>query len=321
ASAETYSVVYKANGGTGGDVTDSSATKIASCTFTPPENKEFKCWNTKNDESGTTYNVGDSVTSNLELYAIWKDQGGGGGTGGEMVTSSNFTSGSTVYVSTGLKEDFYCVSSISTGTSAWLNTTKNDLNEAIRFTMSGTASAFDLSFTDEDGKIQHVNMTGNKAITLAEGATLYKVFGLNSDNKFCLGTTKLCTNSNSNYGIRGGYTEGANFLATYLYYDEAAPTTGYTIKFDANGGSGSQTQLQNDTASSFILPTSTTFTAPDDTKMFDGWSETKDGAKITQNPYTPTIEEGGSKTLYARWSDKTYSNIPEGSYTVTLDYT
>ena len=71
-SNPTYSVTYKANGGTGDDVTNDSETTISSNTFTAPATKAFVGWNTKSDGTGTPYAVGDAVDDNLTLYAQWR---------------------------------------------------------------------------------------------------------------------------------------------------------------------------------------------------------------------------------------------------------
>lgn len=71
--ATTHSVTYKANGGTGSDVVDATATTIAANTFTAPSGKVFAGWNTQADGEGTAYAVGANVSSDLELYAQWVD--------------------------------------------------------------------------------------------------------------------------------------------------------------------------------------------------------------------------------------------------------
>lgn len=70
-------ITYKANGGTGGDVTvyaDKGGTyTVAANTFDAPASKAFTKWNTKADGTGTDYAAGASYTANadLTLYAIW----------------------------------------------------------------------------------------------------------------------------------------------------------------------------------------------------------------------------------------------------------
>lgn len=80
--ATTYTLSYNANGGTGSmsDVEQTSSTfTAANCTFTAPENKMFKEWNTKSDGSGTSVAPSDSYKissgTTATLYAIWKAAG------------------------------------------------------------------------------------------------------------------------------------------------------------------------------------------------------------------------------------------------------
>lgn len=70
-------ITYKANGGTGEDVTayadEGSSYSIAANSFTAPSSKTFSKWNTASDGTGTDYTAAASYTANanLTLYAIW----------------------------------------------------------------------------------------------------------------------------------------------------------------------------------------------------------------------------------------------------------
>lgn len=66
----TYKVSYNANGGTG-EMADSNGVVSANA-FTCPIGKRFVHWNTASDDSGTTYSPGDTITSDLVLYAIYE---------------------------------------------------------------------------------------------------------------------------------------------------------------------------------------------------------------------------------------------------------
>ena len=81
--ANSYTVTYKANGGTGDDVVK---TEIAGAThtvlgnsgeggtgFTAPAGKTFSKWNTKADGSGTDKAAAATITmtENVTLYAVW----------------------------------------------------------------------------------------------------------------------------------------------------------------------------------------------------------------------------------------------------------
>ena len=87
-------VTFNANGGSGTmepqPMETNTATELNPNTFTAPEGKIFKCWNTKADGSGTEYKDKDTVTLNADtvLYAQWDikipvvtfDANGGSGT-------------------------------------------------------------------------------------------------------------------------------------------------------------------------------------------------------------------------------------------------
>ena len=77
----TYTVTYNANGGAG-NITDSNSpynsgatVTVLSNNFTAPTGKEFDKWNTNSTGTATSYNPGETFTisSNVTLYAIWKD--------------------------------------------------------------------------------------------------------------------------------------------------------------------------------------------------------------------------------------------------------
>lgn len=72
----TYTVTFNANGGSGTmeslTVNDGSSFILPECKFTAPKNQEFNKWSI----NGKSYNVGTaiSVSSNLEVLALWKDK-------------------------------------------------------------------------------------------------------------------------------------------------------------------------------------------------------------------------------------------------------
>lgn len=70
--AVTYTATYKANNGTAeADIVDDAAKKVAACTFTAPEGTKFAGWNTAADGTGTAYEVGAKLESDVTLYAQW----------------------------------------------------------------------------------------------------------------------------------------------------------------------------------------------------------------------------------------------------------
>jgi len=75
---QAATVTFKANGGTGDDydqyIKKNTATALAANTFKHPNGFTFQHWNTADDDTGTSYANGQSVTLNadLTLYAQWK---------------------------------------------------------------------------------------------------------------------------------------------------------------------------------------------------------------------------------------------------------
>lgn len=102
------------------------------------------------------------------------------------------------------------------------------------------------------------------------------------------------------------YSTSSNKGDTYTYFAEFTPNT-YTVKFNANTGSGSMSDMsftydkaQNLTANSF---TKTGYT-------FSGWNTQDNGKGKSysdgQSVSNLTTENGGTVTLYAQWTANTY---------------
>lgn len=79
----------------------------------------------------------------------------------------------------------------------------------------------------------------------------------------------------------------------------AAPTTSYTVTYNANGGTGTISPVTVTAGQSVSLSDGTGLTAPEG-KTFSGWATTSDAtsANVT-SPYTPTQ----NITLYAVWTN------------------
>ena len=82
----------------------------------------------------------------------------------------------------------------------------------------------------------------------------------------------------------------------------AAPVTTYTVRFNANGGTGTMADVTGVPAGAYTLPANG-FTAPAG-KQFKGWSTGASGAVIAGTTYNVT----GDVTLYAIWEDKPHTH-------------
>ena len=80
------------------------------------------------------------------------------------------------------------------------------------------------------------------------------------------------------------------------------PVTTYTVRFNANGGTGTMTDVTGVPAGAYTLPANG-FTAPAG-KQFKGWSTGASGAVIEGTTYNVT----GDVTLYAIWENKPHTH-------------
>lgn len=82
----------------------------------------------------------------------------------------------------------------------------------------------------------------------------------------------------------------------------AVPVTTYTVRFNANGGTGTMADVTGVPAGAYTLPANG-FTAPAG-KQFKGWSTGASGAVIAGTTYNVT----GDVTLYAIWENKPHTH-------------
>ena len=82
----------------------------------------------------------------------------------------------------------------------------------------------------------------------------------------------------------------------------AVPVTTYTVRFNANGGTGTMADVTGVPAGAYTLPANG-FTAPAG-KQFKGWSTDASGAVIEGTTYDVT----GDVTLYAIWENKPHTH-------------
>ena len=102
-----------------------------------------------------------------------------------------------------------------------------------------------------------------------------------------------------------------------LTVDQDPGATTYTVRFNANGGTGTMADVTG-VSSSYTLPANG-FTAPAG-KQFKGWATSANGAVITG-----TINVTADTTLYAIWEDATPAHthhltlVPANPATCTTD--
>ncbi|MBQ2629948.1 MAG: InlB B-repeat-containing protein, partial [Kiritimatiellae bacterium] len=121
------------------------------------------------------------------------------------------------------------------------------------------------------------------------------------------GTYSWTPNSSQTNYWKLAYTAGtANYSATFR-------SNTYTVKFNANGGSGTMTSLSCTYGQNATL-TANGFTRPG--YAFLGWMTSANGTAAAfsdgQSMNIPFSESSGTMNLYARWTDKWYVDADSG---------
>lgn len=318
-TANTYTISYDANGGTG-TTASQTATYDADVTlresaFTPPTGMTFNGWASSSSATAPEYSAGETVrnlavSGTKTLYAVWSN--------GEYSVIFNPTGGS---VGTSSKTVRY--------------------NEAYGQlpTPSRSGYAFSRWYTSEVGGTK---VTSSTICTTAAAHTIYAHWSANSytvtfNNQGGTASPSSATVtfgavparvSIPNYTGRtfAGYFASAGGMGTQYYtalgygaaaYDIAGDATlhaywtaiEYYVRFDANGGSGTMAN-QTVTYGAGETLDSNAFTKTG--YIFAGWNTKSDGsgtaytnnAQLTQDL---TTTGGQIVSLYAQWTANTYT--------------
>ena len=330
--ANINGVIFNANGGTGTMssleiATDSSANLINN-TYVKP-GYTFIGWSTTEDGEveyvdGASYVMGTNST--YTLYAVWQANNN------TLVFNANGGTGS--------------MSNMTIATDSSANLTNNTFTKA-GYTFIGWS-------TTEDGEVEYVDgasyvMGTNSSYTLyavwqANNNTL--VFNANggtgSMSNMTIATDSSANLTNNTFTKAGYtfigwatskngsvvYTNGASYVmgtnSSYTLY-AVWQVNNNTLVFNANGGSGTMTNMTIATGASKTL-TSNTFTRAGYT--FIGWSTNASGGVEYETGDTYTMGTNSTYTLYAVWEtieySITYDLIFDGvdnSLNTTLTYT
>ena len=316
-TANTYTVTYDANGGTGSQ-TDNNSPYNSGATVTvlgagsiSRAGYTFTGWNTQSGGGGTAYAPNDTfaIAANTTLYAQWTANGyvvnydTNGGTGSQVDNNNPYNSGATVTV-------------LGTGTIARTGYTfagwntqagggGTSYNPADTFTMPAgsvtlyaqwTINSYTLTY-DGNG-----NDGGNAPSAVSQNynttATVSGVGTLTKTGYTFAGWNTAANGSGTAYAASSTFTFTGN---TTLYAQWTINT--YTVTFNNNTGSGTMTAQTGNYNTTAAL-TANTFTKTGYT--FAGWNTAADGtgtAYANGASYTFTA----STTLYAQWAINTYT--------------
>ena len=285
-----YNITYNANNGIETAITQKNnlgqKISISNNTFTAPNGKKFKNWNTVKEGTGESYNPGDvySKEGDINLYAQWED----------ITYTVTFKNGNTVAKTETVNQGASATAPNLTKTGYTLTWDKEFNN----ITSDLTVNAVWTPIAGVTYKVEHYkqktsldgyeladteNLTGTTDTQVIANAKTYPGF---SENK------------KYNERVPSGTIAGDGSLVLKLYYDR----NNYIVTLNANGGiinSGNITKYTYGIEAK--LPTDVTKTG----NTFAGWYSNQDftGDVVTKIETTET----GNKQYYAKWIKNEYT--------------
>jgi len=315
-----YTVTYDPNGGSGmlflaGGITNSHTVLTVESVGFSRTGYTFKGWNTQADGGGTTYAPGDilTVTSNITLYAQWEEE-----VIGQHYTVAYDPNGGSgmLFLAGGITNSHTVLTVESVGFSRAGYTFKGWNTQADG---GGTAYA--------PGEI----MTVTGSITLYAQWKEQILYNVIYDSNGGSGTapTESPKAEGENFaaatntftapaGLRFGewntqrdgqgisYTEGAMIsmpagdLTLYPIWEPVSSTATYTVDYNANGGSGSHTDTDLTSGSTYTVLNQSDAGINRDGFTFKGWNTAADGSGVAYAAHD-TFTVTGNMTLFAQW--------------------
>ncbi len=306
-SANTYSVTYNANGGSGAPSTQYKQFNVPLTLSTKVPTRSgyvFSGW-ARSATGSVAFQPGDSYTSNsrVDLYAVWtvaakqytvsyNANGGSGAPASQTKTEGvSLTLSSTKPTRSGYTFLGWGTSSSSTVASYSAGGVyTNDASITLYAVWSKIPSTYTVSYNANGGSGAPSSQTKTENVTLKLSITKPTRSGYTF-----LGWGTSSSATSAAYSAGGNYTANASIT---LYAVWSKNVSYYTVSYNANGGSGapsSQTKTEGVSLTlSSTKPTRSGYT-------FLGWA-TSSGA--TSPSYYPggSYTSNASITLYAVWS-------------------
>ena len=311
--ANTYTVSYNANGGSGAP---SSQTKTYGVTLTLSSTKPtrsgytFKGWSTSSTATSATYSAGGSFTTNANttLYAVWQknaattytvsyNANGGSGAPASQTKTHNVTLTLSSTKPTRSGYTFKGWSTSSTAASATYSAggsyTANasvTLYAVWSYNTPTPVATYTVSYNANGGSGAPTSQTKTHNVTLTLSSTKPTRSGYTFN-----GWSTSSTATSPTYYAGGSYTANAS-VTLYAVWTYNAPST-YNISFNANGGSGAPNSVTKTNGVTLYLPS----TIPTRTNYaFLGWS-TSSTATTASYSAGGAFTLNANTTLYAVW--------------------
>ena len=269
----SYTISYNANGGSGapGSQTKTHGTDLTLSSTKPTRNGyKFSKWTTGKDGSGTSYAPGATYNANasITLYAQW-------------ISACKWTTADACQKA----NPGYTCKSTGTDGACW------DVDKPSTYTISYNANGGSGTPSNQT-KTQGTNLVLSSTKPTRSGYTFVN-WNTKGD-----GTGK-------SYAPGATYSTDANLTLYAIWKTNASGgpvTKKYTIKFDANGGTGTTKEVVCDYGSKCTL-TGNAFTR--DGYEFTGWNTKSDGNGVSYRDGAVVKDlssvDGSIVTLYAKW--------------------
>ena len=317
----TYTVVFSANGGTGTmgnqSMTYGVSTVLTANAFTRT-GYSFTGWNTKSNGSGTAYSNGKAVKNlatggTVTLYAQWKPNtytiryNANGGTG--SMTSQPMTYGvydvltSNVFTRNGYTFNGWNTKADGSGTAYTDGKTVRNVAASGIVTLYAQwkPNTYTVKFNANGGSGSMANQT----MTYGVSTELRKNGFTRTGYTFSGWNTKA--NGSGTAYSNGRAVKNLAVSGTVTLYAQWKPNT-YTIKYSANGGTGTMSS-QTATYNQAITLRTHTFTRTGYT--FSGWNTAANGSGTvhTDGESVKNLALSGTVTLYAQWTPNPYTIV------------
>lgn len=318
-NATTYTILYDANGGTGAPASQTKTHNVTLDLRTAIPKRSgytFLGWSTSSTATSATYSAGGSYTANASatLYAVWSyntpaptpvttytvSYNANGGSGAPVSQTKTKDVALTLSSATPYRSGYtflgWSTSSTATSPTYYAGGSYTANASATLYAVwSKNLSSYTVSYNANGGSGAPASQTKTEGVTL----TLSSTTPYRSGYTF-LGWSTSSSASYPTYYAGGSYT--ANASATlYAVWEQNAPET-YTVRYNANGGSGApsaQTKTEDVALTlSYVTPTRSGYD-------FLGWSTSSTATSATYDP-GDSYTANASVTLYAVWDETNY---------------
>ena len=351
-SAQTYTITYNANGGSGApaqQTTTGAGYITVSSTRPTRSGYTFIGWSedqyatTADVLAGGSYYVGSSIT----LYAVWRKNitlyyNSNGGSGAPQSTTGyadadgykTFTITSSVPTRSGYTFNGWWLptdesprwggstlrlSADATLTAAWIATTYN----VYGYPSTGVSS-FTIQYTAANGNTVTQSFTsGGSSVPVSAGSTIRFVGCTLTDNNYYTNPiAKFCTDIDyPDNTLVAQYNASSAFTSHAINFSQSiqvkASIIQVTLSFDANGGTGEPDPITQNINTSFRIPAKV---PTRDGYLFNGWyTDTDTGPYWSGDSLTLTHDQ----TLFATWRIKTdnlYLKVGTGITSFDVSY-